>query len=364
MRDVFLSYARDDREQAAALAGALESRGVSVWWDRQIPPGRTFDEVIEEALTGARCVLVLWSEHSIQSRWVRAEASEADERGVLVPVLIQPVEPPLGFRNIQAADLAAWRGDLDDPELQKLFATVSAMVGSAGASSVRPMRTSAARRIPVAFRGVAIALISLVAGAGLMFLLLRSGASDSNERSGASDATPSTGPGGSAGRESRERASSSAAAAGRAGDREAGADSGRIDLLAAANGGHLVRAPHENWMEPIDGSEAWEYLTGDEAVYAFKGEQPATFDAFAMLITETRDWNIKRFELLAGSASPVGPFQSLGTFETQNVRLFPSAWQQFTFPPARARYLKVKVLGVHRPTGTTQVEQWQLLGRF
>jgi len=54
----------------------------------------------------------------------------------------------------------------------------------------------------------------------------------------------------------------------------------------------------------------------------------------------------------------------LGTFETQNVRLFPSAWQEFTFAPTRARYLKVKVLSLHRPTGPTQVEQWRLLGQF
>jgi hypothetical protein len=361
MRDVFLSYARDDREQAAALATALEAKGVSVWWDRHIPPGRTFDEVIEEALTGARCVLVLWSEHSTDSRWVRAEASAAADRGVLVPVLIQSVEPPLEFRNIQAADLAAWDGEVDDPELQKLFATVVAMVGKSASAPVRPTRRSAARFMPAGFQGLAIALVSLVAGAGLMFLLLQSNASDADQRSDASSANPSPASGVAV---TRDGASASAPAAGRSESPAASADSGRIDLLAAANGGHLVRAPHENWMEPIDGSEGWDYITGDEAVYGFKDDQPATFDAFAMLITETRAWNIKTFELLAGSTSPTGPFQSLGTFETQNVRLFPSAWQRFTFAPVRARYLKVKVLGLHRPTGTPQVEQWQLLGKF
>src|SRR5688572_24496961 len=118
MRDLFISYARDDRDRAAALASALEATGVSVWWDRHIPPGRTYDDVIEEALTAARCVLVLWSEHSTDSRWVRAEASAAADRGILVPVLIEPVEPPLEFRNIQAADLSGWSGDVDHPELQ------------------------------------------------------------------------------------------------------------------------------------------------------------------------------------------------------------------------------------------------------
>jgi hypothetical protein len=46
MRDVFISYAKPDRDRAAELATALEAHGWSVWWDRKIPPGRTFDDVI------------------------------------------------------------------------------------------------------------------------------------------------------------------------------------------------------------------------------------------------------------------------------------------------------------------------------
>jgi hypothetical protein len=359
MRDVFISYARDDREHAAALASALEGRGVSVWWDRQIAPGQTFDDVIEDALTGARCVLVLWSPRSTESRWVRAEASAAADRGVLIPVLVEPVEPPLEFRNIQAADLSGWSGDVDAPELKELFATVSAMVGKP-ANPVPPMRRSAARDMPPAFQKVAIALVSLVAGAGLAYVLLRSQASEEDARPTATVVNDAQTPGVPA----PSAPASGSPIADPQGRGEPGTASDRIDLLAAANGAHLVRAPHENWMQPIDGSEAWDYITGDEAVYAFKDEKPATFDTFAMLITETRAWNIKTFELLTASTSPAGPFESLGTFETQNVRLFPSPWQKFTFPPVRARYLKVKVLALHRPAGPTQIEQWQLLGRF
>ena len=59
MADIFISYARADRPRAARLAQALEHDGWSVWWDREIPPGRSFDEVIEEALAQARCVIVV-----------------------------------------------------------------------------------------------------------------------------------------------------------------------------------------------------------------------------------------------------------------------------------------------------------------
>src|SRR6188508_2064980 len=73
---VFVSYTHEDRAKAKVLADGLSARGWSVWWDRTIPPGRTFDEVIEEALDDAQCVVVLWSTTSIASNWVRAEAAE------------------------------------------------------------------------------------------------------------------------------------------------------------------------------------------------------------------------------------------------------------------------------------------------
>ena len=50
MADIFLSYASDDRERIAPLVAALERQGWSVWWDRSIPPGRNFDEVLEEEI--------------------------------------------------------------------------------------------------------------------------------------------------------------------------------------------------------------------------------------------------------------------------------------------------------------------------
>lgn len=57
--DLFLSYASADRDLAKALASVLQHNGWSVWWDRAIPPGKTFDEVIETALGAAKCVVVL-----------------------------------------------------------------------------------------------------------------------------------------------------------------------------------------------------------------------------------------------------------------------------------------------------------------
>ena len=133
MSDIFVSYASADRDRARAVAQALTDQGWSVWWDRTIPPGRQFDEVIEEALDSARCVVVLWSKASVASQWVKTEAAEAMRRKILVPVLIEDVKIPLEFRRLQAADLSTWTGGDTHEEVRKFFASIGTNVGQLAA---------------------------------------------------------------------------------------------------------------------------------------------------------------------------------------------------------------------------------------
>jgi hypothetical protein len=112
MSDVFISYCSNDRPRARQVADALGRDGFSVWWDRDIPPGKSFDLVIEQAVEEARCIVVLWSKESVVSEWVKTEAAEGARRKILVPVLIEPdARIPLEFRRIQAADLSGWTGE-------------------------------------------------------------------------------------------------------------------------------------------------------------------------------------------------------------------------------------------------------------
>lgn len=110
--DVFLSYSRRDEPRIRSLVAALESEGLGLWWDRRIGAGAEFDRVIEQRLASARCVLVVWSTDSIESEWVRTEAAEGLERGILVPVVLDDVQPPLAFRRRQSLLL-------DDSEASK-----------------------------------------------------------------------------------------------------------------------------------------------------------------------------------------------------------------------------------------------------
>jgi len=116
MADIFLSYASEDRDRIQPLVAVLNAEGWSVWWDRELVAGPSFDEKIEAELEAAGCVVVAWSQHSVRSRWCRAEASEGLERRLLVPLCLDYVRPPLVFRASQTASLVGWpeeQGDID-----------------------------------------------------------------------------------------------------------------------------------------------------------------------------------------------------------------------------------------------------------
>ena len=129
MSDIFISYSSEDRARAKVLAGELERQGWSVWWDRRIPPGKQFSQVIKEAMDEAKCVIVLWSKESVKSEWVQNEASEGARRKILVPALIDDVEIPFEFRRIQAARLVDWEGRSPHLEFDTLLEAVCAIIG-------------------------------------------------------------------------------------------------------------------------------------------------------------------------------------------------------------------------------------------
>jgi hypothetical protein len=106
MADVFLSYAREDRQRAAKIAQALEARGCSVWWDGRLGYGKSFHRLIKQELDASRCVVVLWSRASVDSDWVLSEAAEGKRRQILLPAIIDPdVRIPLEFDRLHTADL-------------------------------------------------------------------------------------------------------------------------------------------------------------------------------------------------------------------------------------------------------------------
>jgi peptidyl-prolyl cis-trans isomerase C len=121
MHDIFLSYSTQDRERLTPLFYALEQQGWSVFWDHQsIHIGEHWHRKIDEAIRTSRCVVVVWSKHSLESEWVLEEASAGKSRDVLLPVKIDDVSPPFGFAMRQAGNFIGWDGTTRHPAFLEL----------------------------------------------------------------------------------------------------------------------------------------------------------------------------------------------------------------------------------------------------
>ena len=135
MADVFVSYARVDKARVAPLVAAIEAQGWSVWWDPEIAAGQLFDDQIEAQLAAAKCVVVVWTPTSVASRWVRGEAREAADRGILVPVRFEEARLPMDVRALHTTDLDKWGNDPTSPVFQEVLRALTAMVARSGPSS-------------------------------------------------------------------------------------------------------------------------------------------------------------------------------------------------------------------------------------
>lgn len=128
MARIFLSYAREDAAIASVIARMLGRAGHTVWWDRHVGGGARFAKEIASALRDAEAVIVLWSHHAIDSSWVLDEAAEGRDDGRLVPVSIDRIQPPLGFRQFQSVDFAGWRGRRNSAAFKGLERAIASAV--------------------------------------------------------------------------------------------------------------------------------------------------------------------------------------------------------------------------------------------
>ncbi|HEY4986156.1 MAG TPA: toll/interleukin-1 receptor domain-containing protein, partial [Bradyrhizobium sp.] len=142
MADIFISYAHADRPWVETLAAALEARGFSVWWDPSLVVGTRYRDAIRDELRAAKAVVVVWSQTSIESDWVRDEADEAKTRKILVPVSCSGVRPPHGFGQLQTCDLTGWPDAGDPDAFPQLLKALGVMTGQTTPPLPRPSRNT------------------------------------------------------------------------------------------------------------------------------------------------------------------------------------------------------------------------------
>jgi TolB-like protein/Flp pilus assembly protein TadD len=110
-----------------------------------IEGGTPFASSIAEALDKVDAVIVLWSQFSVASDWVRDEAARGRSRKRLVPLSIEGTMPPLGFGHYQVIKLSKWRGKRDSAEFQAIVRAILAAAGRKVAPAP-PARAALSRR--------------------------------------------------------------------------------------------------------------------------------------------------------------------------------------------------------------------------
>jgi TIR domain len=161
MSDIFISYSSADRDQIRMLAAFLESKGYTVWWDHNLVGGETFRRRILEELTKARAAIAVWTENSIHSEWVLAEASQSRKDGKLIALRassLQAEQIPLPFGEVHTERLE------DGPKI------LAAVVAQLAKPAVQP---SALWRASKVLRYEVLTWVGIVGGAITLFANLQ-----------------------------------------------------------------------------------------------------------------------------------------------------------------------------------------------
>jgi adenylate cyclase len=144
MSDVFISYARSTEAQARQIGEALRALGYGVWRDDAIPANRAYADVIEERLSTAKAVVVVWSAEAVKSQWVRSEAERARADGKLVQLTLDSAKLPMPFDQTQCADLYRWSGEANAPGWLQVLAGIATLTAG-GAAAPAPSAAPAVR---------------------------------------------------------------------------------------------------------------------------------------------------------------------------------------------------------------------------
>jgi len=114
------------------LIDRLIAAGHDVWWDGLLEGGDRFSQVTETALETRDVVLVVWTARSVDSHWVRDEATRGRDRGRMLSISLDGTQPPLGFRQIQYIDLSHSGNPAKAATFDEVLAALAKIGGKAG----------------------------------------------------------------------------------------------------------------------------------------------------------------------------------------------------------------------------------------
>lgn len=363
MSDLFVSYASADRERVGKIVQHLEQLGFSVWWDRDIAHGQNYHRVIEQALDQAKCAIVVWSRESINSEWVVNEASSAQRRNALVPVIIDAVEAPLAFRHLQTADL---RGDNPNAqrEYEKLERSVRQMVG-ASVGAPQSSHTKVPKTLWQTPIGWAIgAGVLLVGAAALLTVLKQIGWVGVSHTVAIQSAPPSAPEATNTSTTAPPVANNTTGAGPQEQTTAKSVAKERVNLLDPENGAQIVAAGEEAWRGILETQQPkCTFLSKQSFVIVGLGkEQPTPIATLAVHVDAQGTHNLKQLALFAADDER-GPFNKIGEFEIPNHKNMRAPFHEFKFEPVTTRYVKLQIVNfVHGDGPNGNICTMQLYG--
>jgi len=144
MTDVYVAYARQDRDRLRVLGELLRQEGWDSWMD-PAEPKPDLSPIADLKLGWSKAVLVLWSDSARRSEYVRSEAATGLYKNKLIQARIDGEAPPRPFDELDTVDLSKWNGDPDDPNWRRLTAMLRSRAGDRAKlpAAVAPKREAA-----------------------------------------------------------------------------------------------------------------------------------------------------------------------------------------------------------------------------
>jgi hypothetical protein len=198
--DAAVSYSRADQAVVEPILTGLRGRGLAVWFDKDIPGGALWEEIIARKYRASGALLFFLSKSSLASQRCSEEVSTARTLGKpIIPVLIEPLRLPddLPDRFVLTLQARNTVDAFDRPHEEAESAILAALQGfgiapgeplpqtaAPAAAATRPAASRPAAQAPVlpsrsspvkwiAFGGLALAV--LLVGAGYVMFGMKGG---------------------------------------------------------------------------------------------------------------------------------------------------------------------------------------------
>ncbi len=170
--DIFISYKSDEEAYAKHVRDVLEANGISCWMaPDSIPAGSNYMNQIPKAIDECKIMILLVSEKSQHSTWVKNEFSQAITKGKhIIPYVIQdcPIEDDFAFSMSTMQQVFAWKDE--EAALRKIVRDIRDSLGEDPAARVE---ISIVHKNGINRKILAAAIAAVLVGAGGLWIASR-----------------------------------------------------------------------------------------------------------------------------------------------------------------------------------------------